>query len=140
MKRIFLFVVAGMLQLAFTAGLVFGNTSFDPMATNTLSGDSKKVMADDPEVDGDFGLLIVDLLDGGPAMEAGLDIDDTILSINGVRVQSLADVKKALKDVKWQIVIVFISDDSGDVEEVDVTLKDGKLGLTLEVVELEDAD
>ena len=36
--------------------------------------------------------------------------------------------------------MVFISDESGDVEEVDITPKNGKLGLSTELVELEDAE
>jgi len=92
------------------------------------------------EIEGDFGLIITDLDEDGPAAEAGLDIDDTIISINGVRVQSMEQMKTALKNVKGTVVIVFISDETEEVEEEDITVRDGKLGATLEVVKLEDAD
>jgi C-terminal processing protease CtpA/Prc len=96
--------------------------------------------ANDPEVVGDKGLLITNLEDGGPAMVAGLDVDDTILSVNGVRVQSVAELQAVLKKATGPVEVVFISDDSGDVMEVDVTPKNSSLGVTTEVVELEDAD
>jgi membrane-associated protease RseP (regulator of RpoE activity) len=104
--------------------------------TNVLVADDKP----DAEVDGDKGLLITEVVDGGPAEEAGLDVDDTILSVNGVRVQSVEELNAAVKKATGAVVVVFISDDSGDVEEVDITPKNGKLGLSTEVVELEDAD
>ena len=95
---------------------------------------------DDGEIEGDFGLIITDLDEDGPAAEAGLDIDDTIISINGVRVQTLEQMNTALKNIKGTVVIVFISDESEEVEEEDITPKAGKIGATLEVVELEDAE
>jgi membrane-associated protease RseP (regulator of RpoE activity) len=95
---------------------------------------------DDGEIEGDFGLIITDLDEDGPAAEAGLDIDDTIISINGVRVQTLEQMNTALKNIKGTVVIVYISDESEEVEEEDITPKAGKIGATLEVVELEDAD
>ncbi len=95
---------------------------------------------EDEEIEGDFGLIITDLDEDGPAAKAGLDIDDTIISINGVRVQTLEQLNTALKNIKGTVVVVFISDESEEVEEEDITPKAGKIGATLEVVELEDAE
>ncbi len=95
---------------------------------------------DDPEIEGDFGLLITDIDEAGPAAEAGLDVDDTILSVNGVRVQTVEELRTALKNVTGPITVVYISDDTEDVEEVEVTVKDGKMGITMEVVKLDDED
>jgi membrane-associated protease RseP (regulator of RpoE activity) len=111
--------------------------------SNQVIGTTDLVVADDKpdaEVDGDKGLLITEIVDGGPAAEAGLDVDDTILSVNGVRVQTVEELNAVVEKATGAVVVVFISDDSGDVEEVDITPKNGKLGLSTEVVELEDVD
>lgn len=115
---------------------IFSGYPSDVQFVSTASA----VADDDEEIEGDFGLIITDLDEDGPAAEAGLDIDDTIISINGVRVQTLEQMKAALKNIKGTVVVVFISDESEEVEEEDITVKDGKLGATLEVVKLEDAE
>ena len=92
---------------------------------------------DDPVVEGGRGLLITDLEEDGPAAAAGLDVDDTILSVNGVRVESVEALRGALKNVKGPVEVVFISDDSGETETVTVKPHRGRLGITMEEVDLE---
>jgi membrane-associated protease RseP (regulator of RpoE activity) len=87
--------------------------------------------ADDPEVASGTGLQIIDLADAGPGAKAGLDVDDTILSVNGVRVQSVEELRAVVEKAKGVVTVVFISDNTGDVEEADVTPKHGRLGLTM---------
>jgi hypothetical protein len=93
--------------------------------------------SDDPEVAGGRGLLITDLEDDGPAATAGLDVDDTILSVNGARVQSVEELRAALKSVNRPVKLVYISDDTGDTEFVMVTPNHGRIGVTMDEVELE---
>ncbi len=93
--------------------------------------------ADDPEVASGRGLLITDLDDDGPAATAGLDVDDTILSVNGVRVQSVEELRAALKNVDRPVKLVYISDDTGDTEDVMVRPKRGRIGVTMDEIELE---
>jgi len=92
---------------------------------------------DDSEVAGGRGLLITDLEDDGPAATAGLDVDDTILSVNGVRVQSVEELRAALKNVGGPVKLVYISDDTDDTEDVMVTPRRGRIGVTMDEVELE---
>jgi hypothetical protein len=89
---------------------------------------------DDPEVESGTGLQITDLDETGPAMEAGLDVDDTILSVNGVRVKSVLELRAVVEKATGPVRVVFLSDDTGNVEEVDITPKKGRLGITMEEV------
>jgi membrane-associated protease RseP (regulator of RpoE activity) len=112
--------------------LIGGAGSDDVGGPDGRDGDD----GDDPEVEGTYGLLITDLDDDGPAAAAGLDVDDTILSVNGIRVQSAEQLRAAFKNAKGRVEVVYISDDTGEVEEVMVTPRNGRIGITMDEVEV----
>jgi PDZ domain len=89
---------------------------------------------DDPEVESGTGLQITDLDEAGPAMEVGLDVDDTIVSVNGLRVKSVLELRAVVEKATSPVRVVFLSDETGNVEEVDITPKNGRLGITMEEV------
>jgi hypothetical protein len=93
--------------------------------------------ANDPEVAGQRGLLITDLEEDGPAAVAGLDVDDTILSVNGTRVQTVEGLRAALRNVNGPVNVVYISDDTGNTEDVKVVARNGRIGVTMDEVELQ---
>lgn len=73
------------------------------------------------------GAVVLDALYGGPAQSAGLLSGDVILKINGEKVLTAADVVAAVKGAG---ISVEISRD-GDIEEIDIPLKDGKIGVVV---------
>jgi membrane-associated protease RseP (regulator of RpoE activity) len=101
-------------------------------------GDGPDGPAVEPALQAGKGLLITDLDADGPAAVAGLDVDDTILSVNGVRVQSVEGLRAVVEKATGPVTVVFLSDDTGDVEEADVTPRKGRLGITMDVVAVDD--
>jgi hypothetical protein len=104
------------------------------------SGGSGSENAVEPELRTGHGLLITDLDENGPAANAGLDVDDTILKVNGVRVQSVEELRAVVEAAKGPVVVVYISDETGDMEEAQMTPQKGRLGITMDVVTVDDAE
>jgi len=100
-------------------------------------GDGPDGPAVEPGLRTGKGLLVTDIDEDGPAAVAGLDVDDTILSVNGVRVQSVEGLRAVVEKATGPVSVVFLSDDTGDVEEADVTPRNGRLGITMDVVILD---
>jgi membrane-associated protease RseP (regulator of RpoE activity) len=93
----------------------------------------------EPALRAGHALLITDLEPDGPAATAGLDVDDTILSVNGVRVQSVEELRAVVEKATGPVSVVYISDDTGDVEDADIVPLKGRLGITMDVVTVDEA-
>ncbi|MGE5418002.1 MAG: PDZ domain-containing protein [Acidobacteriota bacterium] len=59
------------------------------------------------------GVMVLDVIKGSPAEQAGLQSRDLILSMNGVKVDSRIDVEQELLNLGWgeTLTLVFIRDD-----------------------------
>lgn len=84
------------------------------------------------------GAKITTILPGSPAADAGLEVDDIIVSVNGVKITSTTHLINALKSAGGTAQLVVINNRDG--QQVDVTAfpKVGKLGIDAAIVELSD--
>lgn len=68
------------------------------------------------------GVYIVQIVDGGAAQQAGLEVGDRIIEFDGKSVNSSAEVKKILRNHKAGDVISMKVDRDGTMEEVQINL------------------
>ncbi len=83
-----------------------------------------------PLTGSESGLQITDLTDG-PAKKAQLHVGDIILGIGQTRTQTFDQLQSALAAAKGQAEVVFINNESKNVEKLPVTPVDGKLGIAV---------
>jgi S1-C subfamily serine protease len=94
----------------------------------------------DPAAGIEYGLEITSLTEEGAADEAGLNVGDIILSVNGSRVQTVGELRAALADCGDEAEVVFLTADDGDTQSVMVQPQDGRLGARLNQVPVQEGD
>jgi membrane-associated protease RseP (regulator of RpoE activity) len=80
------------------------------------------------------GAMITNVTPGGAAAEAGLEVGDVILAVNGVSIRSEADLSRALK-LSWGARLEVMKCDEGERVQVLAFLKKGDLGVTVVMVD-----
>jgi hypothetical protein len=88
-------------------------------------GDSDDATADAAR----YGVLILDL-SRGPAARAGLQVDDIILSFNGVDTPSYEALAGAVQQAGDQAEVVYIDGDTGEETSCTVYPAAGRIGVT----------
>jgi len=75
---------------------------------------------------GGSGLKVVSITKGGPAEEAGLQKDDSIVAVDGKSATEvkLAELRKHLRNDKAGTVVVFKVNRGGNLQDIKVTLRD----------------
>jgi V8-like Glu-specific endopeptidase/tetratricopeptide (TPR) repeat protein len=82
------------------------------------------------------GLKIADITDEGAAKKAGLNAGDIIVNIGSKRVRSFDELAAALATTKGAVEIVIIKSESGKRETFSVTPLAGKIGVSVDPVEV----
>jgi len=78
------------------------------IAVGMYTENSRKPLYVDPEE----GVMVLDVLPGSPAEEAGLKRQDIILTANGQRISGRAELYETLADLKWAepLTLTFLRD------------------------------
>jgi hypothetical protein len=85
----------------------------------------------------DAGLKIVDVLDNSAAKNADLRPGDIILGVGMTRTQSFEELRQAISAAQGQQVdIIFLNAETGKVERLPLTAADGKLGVSVQAIDL----
>ncbi len=75
------------------------------------------------------GVLVTDVIKGGPAEEAGISPDDVILGVNGKEVYGVADFATEIRQMSAGTPVVIEVDRGGEIKTVDVVLAQRPAGL-----------
>jgi serine protease Do len=74
----------------------------------------------------DAGLIISKVVHGGAADEAGVELDDKLLEVNGKKVATIKDVIAVMKDMYAGSVLTLLVERKGEIKKIELTLKKKK--------------
>jgi hypothetical protein len=81
-----------------------------------------------------YGMQITQVMEGGAAAQADLRVGDIILSVRGLRVQSLTDIQSAFAAAPGEAEVIFFNPEKKQVEKLVVTPVNSRIGVVTEPV------
>lgn len=80
------------------------------------------------DVSADYGVVVVEAIKDSPAKLAGLEVGDVVTSIDGTKIETMADLKRQLYQYKENDVVKVTINRGGDEKTIEMTLKEKPAG------------
>jgi len=75
------------------------------------------------DVSAEYGVVVIESIKDSPASAAGLEMGDVITAIDGIKIETMSDLKRQLYQYKENDVIKLTVNKNGDEKTIEMTLK-----------------